>query len=244
MPYKLAPSILSADFAVLGEEIRTVDNAGAHYIHFDVMDGHFVPNISFGLPVLRGIRPLTSRVFDVHLMMTNPYRYLEPFAKAGADILNVHVEAADDVVACLDHIHALGKKAAVTLKPCTPVSAVLPVLEHVDMVLLMSVEPGFGGQAFQPESLRKAEELSHHIRQRGLCVDIEMDGGIDLHNVTAVLEAGVNVVVAGSAVFAGTPAKTAAQVRAFLDMFHEQATAAYNEEVCKLPYHGAKETRL
>lgn len=221
-PYKLAPSILSADFARLGGCIQAAETAGAHLIHFDVMDGLFVPNISFGVPVLRSIRPVTRLPFDVHLMITHPLRYLEPFAEAGADMLNVHCEAADDVSACLRRIRELGKKAAVTVNPGTPVSAIFPVAELIDMALVMSVEPGFGGQAFNPDALRKTETLANYFVKHGLAADIEIDGGITLHNARAALDAGVNVLVAGSAVFGATDSETTARVCDFLSVLEER----------------------
>lgn len=223
MHYKLAPSLLAANFSHLGDDIAAVSRAGAHYIHFDVMDGCFVPNISFGTPVLGGIRPLTALPFDVHLMVERPSRLLDLFAQNGADILNVHMEAADDIPACVRRIHALGKKAAVTLKPGTPVAAVYPLAEETDMVLLMSVEPGFGGQAFLPETLRKAETLAGFAIHHGLSFDIEMDGGIGLNNVRPILDAGVNVVVVGSALFAGAVTETEARTRALLAILEERA---------------------
>jgi len=219
--FKLAPSILAADFAVLGESIQTVEQAGVHYIHFDVMDGMFVPNLSFGIPVLKGIRNHTSLPFDVHLMIMDPIRYLERFAQAGADILNVHLEAAQNIQECIGLIHSLHKKAAVTIKPDTPVEDVFPFAETVDMILLMSVEPGFGGQAFIHDALRKSEILADFIQKHGLSVDLEMDGGIDLHNLRSVLDAGVNVIVAGSAVFKPKPSETIYAVKEFLKIFHE-----------------------
>lgn len=222
MPYKLAPSILSADFTRLGEYIKTVERAGAHYLHFDVMDGHFVPNISFGVPVLRSIRPVSGLVFDVHLMISEPERYLDTFARAGADIINVHAEAARDLPSCLRQIRRLAKKAAVTVKPSTPVSEITRVADLIDLALIMSVEPGFGGQAFIPSALHKAEELAGFLLKRGLEAEIEMDGGIGLDNVRSALNAGVTVVVAGSAVFALTPEETADNVRAFLAVFDEK----------------------
>ncbi|MDU7709602.1 MAG: ribulose-phosphate 3-epimerase [Clostridium sp.] len=200
----LAPSILSADFKVLGEQIRITSDNGAKYLHFDVMDGMFVPSISFGMPVLKSIQGVSPQVMDVHLMVTDPGRYVEAFQEAGADILTVHLEACEDVQAVLDKIHACGMKAGVTIKPATPVEALVPFLDQADMFLIMSVEPGFGGQAFIPESLDKIRSLRSVLNERGLNTDIEVDGGIYQSNVKEVLDAGANVIVAGSAVFKGT----------------------------------------
>lgn len=200
----LAPSILSADFKVLGEQIRITSDNGAKYLHFDVMDGMFVPSISFGMPVLKSIQGVSPQVMDVHLMVTDPGRYVEAFQEAGADILTVHLEACEDVQAVLDKIHACGMKAGVTIKPATPVEALVPFLDQADMFLIMSVEPGFGGQAFIPESLDKIRSLRSMLKERGLNTDIEVDGGICQSNVKEVLDAGANVIVAGSAVFKGT----------------------------------------
>lgn len=200
----LAPSILSADFKVLGEQIRITSDNGAKYLHFDVMDGMFVPSISFGMPVLKSIQGVSPQVMDVHLMVIDPGRYVEAFQEAGADILTVHLEACEDVQAVLDKIHACGMKAGVTIKPATPVEALVPFLDQADMFLIMSVEPGFGGQAFIPESLDKIRSLRSMLNERGLNTDIEVDGGIYQSNVKEVLDAGANVIVAGSAVFKGT----------------------------------------
>ena len=205
----LAPSILSADFKVLGEQIRITSDNGAKYLHFDVMDGMFVPSISFGMPVLKSIQGVSPQVMDVHLMVTDPGRYVEAFQEAGADILTVHLEACEDVQAVLDKIHACGMKAGVTIKPATPVEALVPFLDQADMFLIMSVEPGFGGQVFIPESLDKIRSLRSMLKERGLNTDIEVDGGICQSNVKEVLDAGANVIVAGSAVFKGTIADNA-----------------------------------
>ena len=199
----LAPSMLSADFKELGNEIRAIEEHGAKYLHFDVMDGIFVPSISFGMPVLKSIRSGTNLVCDVHLMITEPIRYVEDFAKAGADLITIHLEACEDVDATIDKIRECGCKVGISIKPKTPVSAMEPYLEKVDMILIMSVEPGFGGQKFIPESLEKIAQTKKMIDEKGLTVDIQVDGGIYTHNVEDVLKAGANIIVAGSAIFNG-----------------------------------------
>lgn len=214
----LAPSILSADFKVLGDQIRTTSDNGAEYLHFDVMDGMFVPSISFGMPVLQSIQGVSSQVMDVHLMVTDPIRYVEAFKEAGAEILTVHLEACEDIQAVLDKIHACGMKAGVSVKPATPVDALLPILDQAEMFLIMSVEPGFGGQAFIPESLDKIRALRALLNEKGLDTDIEVDGGIYLTNVRKVLDAGANVIVAGSAVFKGNIGEN---VKGFMEIFKE-----------------------
>ena len=199
----LAPSILSADFKVLGDQIRQTEEAGAGYIHFDVMDGIFVPSISFGMPVLSSIRGLTGQVMDVHLMVTEPVRYVKQFAECGADIITVHFEACEDPGATLEAIHACGVKAGISIKPGTPVESLVPYLEQAEMFLIMSVEPGFGGQAFIPESLERIRTLRDMLEEKGLEKDIEVDGGIYHSNVAEVLKAGANVIVSGSGVYKG-----------------------------------------
>ena len=216
MNIKLAPSILAADFARLGEEVKTLESAGAHYIHFDVMDGCFVPNISFGVPVLKSIRHHTVLNFDVHLMICEPQKYIEVFAKAGADIITVHTEAVNDPLSCIRQIKSLGKKAGVAVNPGTVVDRLYPLAEEADMLLIMSVNPGFGGQQFILKSLEKAEGLASYIVNNKLGTDIEMDGGIGLNNLRDVLNAGVNVIVAGTSIIAKEPAETKERVRAFL----------------------------
>ena len=200
----LAPSILSADFKILGEQIRETEKGGAQYIHFDIMDGMFVPSISFGMPVLSSIKNLTGQTIDAHLMVTEPVRLMEDFVKCGADILTVHYEACTDLKADIDCIHSLGAKAGVSVKPETPVDVLEPYLDQADMFLVMCVVPGFGGQTFLPGSIEKIRQLRAMLDARGMEKDIEVDGGIHHSNVTQVLDAGANVIVAGSAVYHGS----------------------------------------
>ncbi len=216
---KLAPSILSADFANLEKDIKEIENAGAHYLHIDVMDGMFVPNISLGIPVIKSIRKVTDMTFDVHLMINQPERYIKQFADAGADIINFHVEATDKIQECIDEIRGLGKKPAITFKPNTDVEPYLDYLKQVDMVLVMSVEPGFGGQSLIPHTLGKIEKLNNYIRENNLNVEVEIDGGVTLENVENVVNAGANVVVAGSAVFDGK--ENANNVELFIEKFKQ-----------------------
>ena len=203
----LAPSMLSADFNRLGEEIRTIEENGAQYLHFDVMDGIFVPNISFGIPVLKSIRPTTKMVCDAHLMITEPIRYVKAFADAGADLITIHLEACEDVDATIAAIREVGCKVGISICPNTPVDELDPWLSKVDMVLIMSVHPGFGGQKFIETSLDKIRVLRDRLNELEFNVDIQVDGGIGNDNVEEVLKAGANIIVAGSSIFKDDVAK-------------------------------------
>lgn len=213
----LAPSILSADFSTLGKDIAVVASAGAELIHLDVMDGKFVPNISFGAPVISSVRKITNAIFDVHLMIEEPIRYLNDFVKAGADIITVHYEACTDAANTLQEIHKAGLKAGLAISPDTPVSVLKPFLKEVDMILIMSVHPGFGGQSFIEESLNKIEDTRSMLQECGRDdVWIEVDGGIGTANITRVKDAGANVFVAGSAVFKGDMVANTKQLLALI----------------------------
>ena len=213
--YKLAPSILAADFSRLGEQIKKVESAGADYLHIDVMDGMFVPSISFGLPVIETIRKESNLVFDVHLMIEEPGRYVKPFAAAGADILNVHVEACTHLQRTISEIKELGLKAGVTLNPGTPLTTLEYVLNDVDLVLVMSVNPGFGGQKFIPFTLQKLNDLREMRLRKNATAEIEVDGGVTLSNAKEIMEAGAEVLVSGSSVFGGD---IEANVKAFREL--------------------------
>ena len=219
MKYMLAPSILAADFTELGKQMKMTEENGAEYLHFDVMDGMFVPSISFGMPVLQSIKKATNQVMDAHLMVKDPIRYIEAFQKAGADFVTVHLEACPDVDATLDKIKESGMKVGLSICPDTPAEAVEEYLPKVDMLLVMCVHPGFGGQKFIPESLDKIRKIRAMINEKGLNVDIEVDGGIYLTNVREVLDAGANVIVAGSAVFNGDPAENTKKFMEILNSY-------------------------
>lgn len=218
----LSPSLLAADFGKAAQQLKEIEAVGTQYIHLDVMDGMFVPNISFGIPVIQSLRKDTDMIFDVHLMIVEPERYIEAFRKAGADIINFHVEATKNPKEVLSKIKQTGAKTGITIKPKTPVCEIVPYLKDVDMVLVMTVEPGFGGQKFMAEQMQKVEELAKIRKQEGLLFDIEVDGGVDLTNVEKVLQAGANVIVAGSAVFGAED--IAKRAKKFLKILQEKKT--------------------
>lgn len=213
----LSPSILSADFCRLGEQIKAVEEAGAKYLHIDVMDGLFVPSISYGMPVIKSIRKCTGLIFDVHLMIERPEHYISEFAESGADLINFHLEATEDVPGTIKKIRELGKKVGITIKPGTSAAELEPYLELVDMILVMTVEPGFGGQKLMPECLEKVAAIRKRLGEKGLTTDIEVDGGINAENLSLALEAGANVIVAGSAVFRNDIREN---VRGFLEVMN------------------------
>jgi ribulose-phosphate 3-epimerase len=198
---KIAPSVLSADFARLGDEVAKVERAGADMIHFDVMDGHFVPNLSIGIPVLQSLRKVTRLPLDAHLMIENPEKYVEEFVKSGANSVSVHAEVCKDIPAMAKRLHDLGARASIGINPETDVQRVLPFAEHLDMILIMGVHPGFGGQEFIPEALEKLRTVRRELDRRGLKIDIEIDGGVKLDNIADVKAAGANVFVSGSGIF-------------------------------------------
>ncbi len=219
MKYMLAPSILAADFTELGKQMKMTEDNGAEYLHFDVMDGMFVPSISFGMPVLKSIKKATNQVMDAHLMVKDPIRYIEDFKNAGADYVTVHLEACPDVDAALDKIIECGMKVGLSICPDTPAEAVEEYLPKTDMILVMCVHPGFGGQKFIPESLDKIRKIREMITEKGLNVDVQVDGGIYLTNVKEVLDAGANIIVAGSAVFNGDPAENTKKFMEILNSY-------------------------
>jgi len=220
---KIAPSLLSADFAGLEKQLGEVKRAGAEWLHFDVMDGKFVPEISFGEVVLRSIRKVTDLEIDVHLMIFEPYKNITSFAKAGADRITIHLEACDNVKECIDLIHSFGIRAAVSVKPDTPVEAVFPYLNDLDMVLIMTVYPGFGGQPFLEDAPGRIETLRKEIEARGLATEIEVDGGIDRNTIGRAFRAGANVFVSGSAVFKGDIEANIQSLKAALSASEGQA---------------------
>jgi len=198
---KIAPSVLAADFNRMGEEIRAVERAGADLIHFDVMDGHFVPNISMGVPVLQAIRKITKLPLDAHLMISEPEKYLEVFVKSGADSISVHCEVCPDIPKIAKRIRELGARASIGINPETAIDRVIAAAEHLDMILIMSVHPGFGGQEFIPASLQKLREVRRELRRRGISIDVEIDGGVKADNIADAKAAGANVFVSGSGIF-------------------------------------------
>jgi len=218
--FHLSPSILAADFTKLGEQIKKVENAGGDWLHVDVMDGLFVPSISFGMPVIESIRPASNLFFDVHLMVQEPIRYIDEFKRVGADLITIHAEACEDIEATIAKIRENGCKVGISISPDTPVSVLEPWVKKVDMILLMSVHPGFGGQKFIPETMEKIRAARKLINEQNPSCDLEVDGGIHLGNVKEVMEAGINVVVAGTAVFRGN-------IKENMEAFYEQM-----KEVC------------
>lgn len=212
----LSPSILAADFAKLGEQIKDAEGAGAEYVHIDVMDGLFVPSISFGMPIVRSVRAITKSVLDVHLMIQEPERYIDEFADCGADIITFHFEATKDPGTVIDLIHRKGLKAGISIKPATSPELIKPYLDTVDMILVMTVEPGFGGQQYIEASTQKIKDTRAFVEASGRAIDVQVDGGIHAGNLQHVLEAGANVIVAGSAIYKGNVAENVARFKAIM----------------------------
>lgn len=226
--YILAPSLLAADFTKLGEQIQETERCGAQYLHIDVMDGIFVPSISFGMPLIESIRSCTKQFFDVHLMIVEPERYIKEFADCGADGITFHLEAAKEPQKVIDLIHSYGMQAGISIKPGTPLEEVYPYLSHVEMVLVMSVEPGFGGQSFLPEAYERIRMVREYLTQHGLTAHLQVDGGIGKKNVRKVMEAGADVLVAGSAVFRKRSIEE--NIRRFQDAFEGRADSLADQE--------------
>lgn len=218
--YILAPSLLAADFNILGQQIRETEESGAQYLHIDVMDGIFVPSISFGMPLIQSIRGTSRQFFDVHLMIVNPQRYIKEFTQCGADGITFHLEAVENVEKMIEEVHAAGVKAGISVKPATPIEKVYPYLDKVDMVLVMSVEPGFGGQPFMPEAYGRIRQLRDYIDEHHFPVKIEVDGGVGKKNVREVIGAGADICVAGSAVFKKRSIRE--NISHFMDAFEEK----------------------
>lgn len=220
---KISPSVLACDFSNFGEEVRKVEKAGAELLHLDVMDGMFVPNISFGPDIIRSVRKQSKMIFDVHLMIEDPIRYIDHFVKAGADLITFHYESCEDRMAVINKIRAAGKKVAISLKPATPADVLRPYLPYLDMVLIMTVEPGFGGQKFMTDMMEKVSAVRAMIRQGGYDIDVQVDGGINAQTTKTAAAAGANVLVAGSSIFG------AEDVQKAIDEIREAASAAYDE---------------